>query len=138
METNGKPPRILVVDDDKLMRELLKAILRDEGFNVVGEAKDGRGALTQVGKLAPDLVCLDVNMPGMSGLEVLKAIQQATPVTKVVMVTGDASMATVREAVGFGADAVWAAEAAHCLPSPVPARFSPGVPSPQRWRVAGL
>ena len=95
--------RVLVVDDDKLIRELLKAILRDEGFNVVGEAKDGQTALAQVGKLTPDVVCLDVNMPGMSGLDVLRALQEATPQTKVIMITGDATMATVRDAVALGA-----------------------------------
>jgi two-component system chemotaxis response regulator CheY len=100
---NSKRSSVLVVDDDNLMREVLKAILRDEGFNVVGEARDGQSALSQVGKLNPDVVCLDVNMPGMSGLEVLKAITQAAPDTKVVMITGDASMTTVRDAVGYGA-----------------------------------
>jgi len=95
--------KVLVVDDDNLMRELLKAMLREEGFRVVGEARDGPGALNQVGRLNPDVVCLDVNMPGMSGLEVLKAIQAAAPSTRVVMITGDASMSTVREAVGYGA-----------------------------------
>lgn len=100
---NSKRSRVLVVDDDNLMREVLKAILRDEGFSVVGEARDGQAALAQVGRLNPDVVCLDVNMPGMSGLDVLKAIINAAPDTKVVMITGDASMTTVRDAVGFGA-----------------------------------
>ena len=95
--------RILVVDDDRLMREVLTAILRSDGFDVVGEARDGHAALTQVGKLSPEVVCLDVNMPGLSGLEVLKSIQSASPETVVVMITGDATMATVRDAVGNGA-----------------------------------
>ncbi len=95
--------KILVVDDDKVVREVLKAILREEGFDVVGEAKDGTGALSLVLKLSPDVVCLDVNMPGMSGLDVLKSLQDQAPDIKVIMVTGDASMATVREAVSFGA-----------------------------------
>lgn len=100
---NEKKPKILVVDDDTLMREVLKAILRSEGFEVVGEATDGQAALAQVGRLSPDVVCLDVNMPGMSGIEVLKSILSAAAGTKVVMITGDSSMATVREAVGSGA-----------------------------------
>lgn len=103
MDDKSEKPCVLVVDDDTLMREILKAILREEGFSVVGEAKDGQQALGMVGNLNPDVVCLDVNMPGMSGLEVLKAIQSAAPDTKVVMITGDASMTTVREAVGHGA-----------------------------------
>lgn len=97
------PPRVLVVDDDTLMRELLKALLRDEGFTVAGEAKDGPSALALMGRVRPDLVCLDVNMPGMSGIDVLKAIKASYESCRVVMITGDASMATVREAVGFGA-----------------------------------
>jgi len=96
-------PRVLVVDDDTLMRELLKALLRDEGFTVAGEAKDGQSALALVERIRPDLVCLDVNMPGMSGIDVLKAIKARHEFCRVVMITGDASMATVREAVGFGA-----------------------------------
>ncbi|MBI5331427.1 MAG: response regulator [Betaproteobacteria bacterium] len=95
--------RVLVVDDDNLMRQLLKAILNEEGYQVVGEARDGASALPLVDKLRPELVCLDVNMPGLSGVEVLKLIQERVPGTKVVMITGDSSMTTVREVVSYGA-----------------------------------
>ncbi len=95
--------RVLVVDDDLLMREVLKAILRSEGFTVVGEAKDGQAGLTQAERLRPDAICLDVNMPGISGIDTLKLLRQRFPEIRVVMITGDASMATVREAVSFGA-----------------------------------
>ena len=98
-----KPTRVLVVDDDTLMREVLKALLREEGFQVAGEAKDGASALAQLERLQPDLVCLDVNMPGMSGLEVLKVIKSRSQDIRVVMITSDSSMGTVREAVGYGA-----------------------------------
>lgn len=96
-------PSILVVDDDNLMRQILKAILKDEGFQVVAEAWDGASALQLAGRHRPDLICLDVNMPGLSGIEVLQKLQQTLPSTKVVMITGDASMSTVRDAVGHGA-----------------------------------
>lgn len=92
-----------MVDDDTLMREVLKALLREEGFLVAGEAKDGQSALALIERACPDLVCLDVNMPGMSGIEVLKAIKARSGDCRVVMITGDATMSTVREAVGFGA-----------------------------------
>lgn len=95
--------RVLVVDDDTLMREVLKAILRSEGFAVAGEAKDGPSALALVERLLPEAVCLDVNMPGISGLDTLKILREKYPDVRVVMITGDASMATVREAVSFGA-----------------------------------
>ena len=100
---NGNPTRVLVVDDDTLMREVLKALLREEGFVVAGEAKDGASALAQMERSRPDLVCLDVNMPGMSGLDVLKSIKRTAPEVRVVMITGDSTLGTVREAVGFGA-----------------------------------
>lgn len=103
MNTNANRARVMVVDDDTLMREVLKALLRDEGFQVVGEARDGPGALSLVERTQPDIVCLDVNMPGLSGIDVLKSIRQKFPDIRVVMITGDSSMGTVREAVGFGA-----------------------------------
>lgn len=93
----------MVVDDDNLMREVLKALLRDEKFEVVGEARDGQSALALLERSRPDIVCLDVNMPGMSGIDVLKSIRSSYPEIRVVMITGDSTMATVREAVGFGA-----------------------------------
>lgn len=100
---NKQNIRVVVVDDDKLMRDVLKAILRDEGYTVAGEAANGEAALALCDKSRPDVVCLDVNMPGMTGLEVLKALRKKHPDTRVVMITGDASMGTVREAVGLGA-----------------------------------
>lgn len=103
MNTNAKLARVMVVDDDTLMREVLKALLRDEGFEVAGEARDGPSALSLVERTQPDIVCLDVNMPGMSGLDVLKSIRNKYPDIRVVIITGDSSMGTVREAVGFGA-----------------------------------
>ena len=103
MPNDKTPAKVMVVDDDTLMREVLKAILRSEGLAVFGEARDGQAALNMLDRGTPDLICLDVNMPGMSGLDVLKAIQAKTPRTRVMMITGDASMDTVREAVSFGA-----------------------------------
>ena len=98
-----KKRRVLIVDDDMLMREVLKAILRDEGFFVAGEAKDGPTGLTQVERLLPDAVCLDVNMPGISGLDTLKILREKYPGVRVVVITGDATLSTIREAVSFGA-----------------------------------
>ncbi len=97
---------VLVVDDDTLMREVLKAVLRDEGFKIAGEAKDGQSAISMLERLEkhlPDVVCLDLNMLGISGLETLKAIRSKFPGITVVMISGDSSMDTVREAVGYGA-----------------------------------
>ena len=93
----------LVVDDDPMMRSLLRVILREDGWAVVGEAANGEQAIAQCKAATPDVVCLDIMMPGMSGLEVLGVLHQEVPESRVVMITSDASMHTVREAVGHGA-----------------------------------
>jgi two-component system, chemotaxis family, chemotaxis protein CheY len=100
---DARLPRVLVVDDDKLMREVLKAILRSEKFAISGEAWNGEAALSHVERYKPDIVCLDINMEGMSGIDALKAIRDTYPEIKVVMISGDASAATVRDAVSLGA-----------------------------------
>lgn len=94
---------VLVVDDDTMTRSLLKAILRAEKWNIAGEATNGEQAISQCKGVRPDIICLDVMMPGMSGVDTLKELRKECPETKVIMVTADSSMATVREAVGLGA-----------------------------------
>lgn len=94
---------VVVVDDDSMMREMLKLILRGDGYSVVGEASNGNGAIEQCKKLAPDLVLLDINMPEMDGMQALEGIRNACPKTVVVMVSAEATMDRVREAIKKGA-----------------------------------
>ncbi len=94
---------VVIVDGDRLMRMLLKTILREDGYKVLGEAASGNAALNMCERTRPTLVCLDVNTPGLSGIEVLKSLRQRLPDTTVVVITGDATMSTVREAVSYGA-----------------------------------
>lgn len=94
---------VLVVDDDNLMREMLKAILRSEEYQVVGEASNGEDALALCARLKPRLVLLDINMPKMDGLQVLEAIRQAQPEIKIIMVSAEATMDKVTEAIKKGA-----------------------------------
>jgi two-component system chemotaxis response regulator CheY len=103
INSNAKRVSVLVVDDDALMRELLKALLREDGFDVFGEARNGDTALLMLDRAQPDIVCLDVNMPGISGIDTLKTIRLRWPAVRVVMITGDASVNTVRETVSYGA-----------------------------------
>lgn len=93
----------VIVDDDANLRALLRVILHSEGWAVTGEAGNGEQAIAQCKEQKPDVVCLDVMMPGMSGLEVLGILRQEAPESRVVMITSDASMQTVREALGKGA-----------------------------------
>ena len=68
------PNRILIVDDHPSFRATVKALLLAEGFEVVGEAEDGRSALEEVERLHPDLVLLDVQLPDMDGFTVAKEL----------------------------------------------------------------
>jgi two-component system chemotaxis response regulator CheB len=81
--------RIIVVDDSPLYRQLVGNVLRDvPGVNVVGMAGSGQDALDQVERLAPDLLTLDVNMPGIDGIEVLRSLGRRRSGTKAIMLSG--------------------------------------------------
>jgi DNA-binding response OmpR family regulator len=97
--------RILVVDDEAINRELFEAILTQEGF-AVEEAADGPAALAQATAFPPDLILLDILMPGMSGLEVCEQLKQApaTAEVPIIVVTAVGQMATKEAALTSGAD----------------------------------
>lgn len=96
-------PKILIVDDNDLMRTLLRGMLRGEEYQVVGEARNGLQAVEAVQRLTPDIVCLDVMMPEMDGLEALQAMKQANPKLVVIMITGNPSVENVQESIQGGA-----------------------------------
>ena len=81
-------PRILVVDDDKAVRNLLRGLLTAEGYTV-DEAVNGPAALDKVARVPPDLVLLDVMMPGQSGLDVLAVIRRTSNVPVVILTAKD-------------------------------------------------
>jgi chemotaxis response regulator CheB len=70
---------VIVVDDDAMLREMLKLMLRGDSYSVVGEALNGQDAIVQCENFKPDLVLLDINMPKMSGLDALDAILKLDP-----------------------------------------------------------
>lgn len=96
--------RVIVVDDNDTTRAMLRAILRAEGIEVVGEAKDGTSGLAMIRKLQPNLVCLDVMMPDVGGIEILTQIKAEQPGTRVLMITGSTDRETVQAAVQGGAN----------------------------------
>ena len=84
----GDALRIMVVDDSALYRQLLQNVLRDvPGVEVVGMAKTGQEVLDQIDGLSPDLLTLDVQMPGLSGIDVLRELKNRRCRTKAVMVS---------------------------------------------------
>jgi PAS domain S-box-containing protein len=105
MTTLQAPPlagsRILVVDDELGPRESLRMLLK--GTYEIRTAESGPVALVELPKYRPDLVILDIKMPEMSGLEVLKRVKEIDPSVGVVMITAYASVETVKQALTYGA-----------------------------------
>jgi DNA-binding NarL/FixJ family response regulator len=79
--------RVLVVDDHPSFRRCAGALLRAEGFEVVGEAADGTAALALAAELAPDLVLLDVQLPDLDGFEVAAGLLARDPELRIVLVS---------------------------------------------------
>ncbi|HEY5530797.1 MAG TPA: response regulator transcription factor [Candidatus Anoxymicrobiaceae bacterium] len=96
--------KVLIVDDHNLVREGLKAVF-DQGdeVEVVGEAGSGEEALEMVGKVVPDVILMDISMPGMNGIQATKMIRENYPSAKVVMLTMLDQEGYVYEAVKAGA-----------------------------------
>lgn len=86
--------RVLIVDDNASMRTLLTALLASQGYLVVGALEDGKGVVEAVGRLQPEIVCLDYQLPGRNGLEILAEINETHPTVDVLFMTGssDASI----------------------------------------------
>jgi CHAD domain-containing protein/ActR/RegA family two-component response regulator len=96
--------RVLIVDDQKVIRQGLKALLEPEpSIEVVGMAADGRVALEQIKTLCPDVVLMDMNMPGMDGVTATRAVSQQFKATKVVILTGFEDVQHLTEAMRAGA-----------------------------------
>lgn len=97
-----KNAKILLIDDNDVTREVLRVILRSEGYNVVGEATDGGTGLEMAVKLRPDLILLDIVMPKISGTEILPRIRELLPDARVLMVTANKDQETINEVVKTG------------------------------------
>lgn len=95
--------RILIVDDHPVTREGLHSALDlEEGVEVVGESASGEEAVEASTTLKPDIVFMDVRMPGMGGIEATKAIRQASPDSRVILFTVDETRASISEAIQAG------------------------------------
>lgn len=107
----GSPPgsgpkktKVLLIDDNTLTRSVLRAILRDEGYADIREAKDAEVGFKLAQHFAPDLICLDIQMPGKSGLVLLNELQIYLPESRVLMITGSDDRATIDASLQGGAD----------------------------------
>lgn len=99
-----KPIRVLIVDDHTLFRSGIKLLLtRQDGFEVVGEAGDGLDGVKRAKQLKPDVVLLDLHMPGTSGLEAIPLFKDEVPETEIIMLTVSEDADCLIEALRAGA-----------------------------------
>lgn len=99
---SSKPMKVLVVEDESVLRELLIDYFRnDEQFTIVGSACDGEEAMEKCMLLEPDLIVLDIRMPKVNGLEVLKFLSVQKPDTKVVIFSGTLTEDCLRKAAKY-------------------------------------
>jgi len=101
MDKGQKQIRVLVVEDDHLVSEMVCGTLAEIGYLVVGEANDGKEALAMVARLSPDVVLMDIKMPDMDGIEATRRIMEANPVP-VVALTAYENPELMKEGVKAG------------------------------------
>jgi DNA-binding NarL/FixJ family response regulator len=101
--SNSSSPRVLLVDDHDLFRAGLRSALELEGIDIVGEASTGEAALTELRSVAPDVVVMDINMPGMTGVEATRRMAMIAPLARVLVLTASDEDADVMDAILAGA-----------------------------------
>ena len=98
-----RPTNALIVEDESHVRAFVRVLLKEVGITQTWEAADGTQALAMVAEHEPELVILDINLPMMNGLEVLRLLQAQRPDLPVVMLSSQSAMKTVLECVKLGA-----------------------------------
>jgi len=96
-------PRVLIVDDHPLTRDALATLLAGNDFDVVGQASDGQEAIDVAAKLRPQLVLLDLSMPGLDGLSALLGLRAAVPDAEVIVLTASGTEENLLAAIRAGA-----------------------------------
>lgn len=116
-----KPITVLLAEDHMIVREGLRALLKIENdIEVVGEAENGRQAVSLASKLCPDVIVMDIAMPLLNGLEATRQILHATPSTKVVVLSAHSDDAYVEQVMALGASGYLIKQtAAHILPEAI-------------------
>jgi YesN/AraC family two-component response regulator len=97
--------KIVIADDDSIAIKLLSAILNsDDGLSIVDVIGNGKDAITSCEEHKPDIICLDINMPGMTGTEAISEIITVSPGTRIIMISGCATMNLVNSSLDLGAE----------------------------------
>lgn len=104
---------IMVVDDSPFASKQIKDIVEDNGYEVIGYAKDGEEAIELYKELKPDIVILDIIMPGLNGLEIAEILKKQDPAVKILMLSSLCDAGTMEEVKSIGVK--------HLIPKPLEA-----------------
>lgn len=104
---------IMVVDDSPFASKQIKDIVEDNGYEVIGYAKDGKEAIEFYKELKPDIVILDIIMPGLNGLETAEILKKQDPAVKILMLSSLCDAGTMEEVKSIGVK--------HLIPKPLEA-----------------
>ena len=96
--------KVLIVDDSRTSRKILRGILEESGHEVIDEAVDGQDGVKKFQSLKPDIVTMDITMPVLDGMEALKMIKALNPDTKVIMVTAAGQKGKMSDCIKLGAN----------------------------------
>lgn len=97
--------KIVIADDDPVAVKLLSAILNsDDSLEIIDAVSDGKKAVVSCKEHKPDVICLDINMPGMTGTEAIPEIIRVSPETRIIMISGCATMNLVNTSIESGAE----------------------------------
>ncbi len=95
--------RILIVDDSAFMRKMLQDIFTEAGHEIAGEAADGKEVVDRYRAVKPDLVTMDIVMPGLTGIDAVKQLMAEDPEARILMVSAMGQGSLVKEAIQAGA-----------------------------------
>jgi two-component system chemotaxis response regulator CheY len=102
LRTDGTAIRVMAVDDSPITRKMIKKALEPEGFEIIGEAGNGRDAVELYNKIKPDVITMDVTMPIMDGLQAAQVIKEQNPAQKIIMLSAMSDQDIVAEAQAWG------------------------------------
>jgi two-component system chemotaxis response regulator CheY len=102
VKPDGTPIKVMAVDDSPITRKMIKKALEPEGFNIIGEAGNGKDAVELYSKITPDVITMDVTMPIMDGLDAAYAIKQINPEQKIIMLSAMGDKDIINDAKSRG------------------------------------
>lgn len=94
--------RIIIADDDRLTRSVLRLLLQEQRYSVIGEATDGEKAVELCAEVKPDIAFIDIDMPQLNGHEAAERIRQSNPRIVVIMISALPTVANVKQAMDAG------------------------------------